>query len=214
MRFYDCAGFPNPDRVRIALAEKGLLDSVEIIQVDVAGGEHRSAEFLKRNPSGTVPVLELDDGTALSECTAITEYLDTRNPPLLLTGETPRRRGLIHMAQRQLERGLLDAIGAYFHHATAGLGSALETYQIPEWGEHNLQIAARTVQKLDETLAWQGYVVDDEFSMADITAFAGFSFAEIAGVDLMSGNTNIKRWHGQLLSRPSFLKKTDDADQR
>lgn len=73
MKVYEHKGFANPARVRIALAEKGLVDSVEFIPVDVPAGEHRTPAFLAKNPSGVVPVLELDDGTCISECTAITE---------------------------------------------------------------------------------------------------------------------------------------------
>ena len=76
MRIHDYRGYPNPTRVRIALAEKGLTHSVEFVAVNVPAGEHRSPAFLARNPSGVVPVLELDDGTHIAECTAITEYLD------------------------------------------------------------------------------------------------------------------------------------------
>ena len=79
MRVYDHKGLPNPLRVRLALAEKGLTDQVEFVHVDVVKGEHRAPAFLELNPSGTVPVLELDDGTVIAECTAITEYLEASN---------------------------------------------------------------------------------------------------------------------------------------
>jgi glutathione S-transferase len=204
MRFFDCKGFPNPDRIRIALAEKGLLDDVTIIQVDVSGGEHRSTDFLMRNPSATVPVLELDDGTSIAECTAITEYLDTFRPPCTLTGSTPKQKGVIHMAQRQIERGLLDAIGSYFHYATPGLGPALESHQNHDWGHHCLDTAIRTASSLNDRLGRMPYVAGEEFSMADITGFAGFSFAEIANVELRAGHDHIERWLERLMARPSF----------
>jgi glutathione S-transferase len=76
MKIHDIPGFPNPLRVRIALAEKGLTDQVEFVKVDLPGAEHKDAAFLAKNPTGTVPVLELDDGLFISECTAITEYID------------------------------------------------------------------------------------------------------------------------------------------
>jgi glutathione S-transferase len=86
MKFYDSLGLPNPDRVRIALAEKGVLDQVEIIQVNLWEGEHCTAAFKAKNPSVTVPLLELDNGTALSETTAITEYIDHTFDGIPLTG--------------------------------------------------------------------------------------------------------------------------------
>ena len=115
-------GFPNPARVRMALAEKGLTVEVEFVAVDVPNGEHRTPAFLAKNPSATVPVLELADGTTIAECTAITEYLDHLTGAPRLTGRTAKERAVIHMMQRRAEAGLLDAVAAYFHHATPGLG--------------------------------------------------------------------------------------------
>ncbi|MCY7281712.1 MAG: glutathione S-transferase N-terminal domain-containing protein [Sphingomonas bacterium] len=86
MKIYDYKGFPNPARVRIALAEKNMTDRVEFVLIDVPGGAHKGPDFLAKNPSGTVPVLELDDGTAISECTAITEYIDNLDGQPTLTG--------------------------------------------------------------------------------------------------------------------------------
>ena len=76
MKIYDTEGFPNPLRVRIALAEKGATNKVEFVPVDVMGGEHRSDAFKTKNPDATVPMLELDDGTCIAQCNAITEYID------------------------------------------------------------------------------------------------------------------------------------------
>src|SRR5262245_50693665 len=123
LRIHDYKGFPNPTRVRIAIAEKGLNDQVSFVTVDVPAGAHKSPDFLARNPAGTVPVLELDDGTHICECTAITEFLDHCTGEPVLTGRTPRERGMIHMMQRRAESELLDAVATYFHHATPGLGS-------------------------------------------------------------------------------------------
>jgi glutathione S-transferase len=129
MKIYEFDGFPNPARVRMALAEKGLTDKAEFISVNVPEGEHRTAEFLAKNPSGAVPVLELEDGLTISECTAITEYIDHIDGDPKLTGATPRTRGQIHMIQRRAEAKLLDAVADYFHHATPGLGPNIETHQ-------------------------------------------------------------------------------------
>jgi glutathione S-transferase len=129
MKIYEFDGFPNPARVRMALAEKGLTDKAEFISVNVPEGEHRTAEFLAKNPSGAVPVLELEDGLTISECTAITEYIDHIDGDPKLTGATPRTRGQIHMIQRRAEAKLLDVVADYFHHATPGLGPNIETHQ-------------------------------------------------------------------------------------
>ena len=96
--------------------------------------KRQKAEFLAKNYSDTLPVLELDDGAFIAECTAITEYLDTLDGAPTLTGRTPREKGLIHMMSKRAELELLDAISVYFHHATPGLGPDVEIYQNAEWG--------------------------------------------------------------------------------
>src|SRR5713226_9453426 len=97
MKIHDAAGFPNPARIRIVLAEKGLESQVQFVKVGLFGAEHKKSEFLAKNPSGVVPVLELDDGTYISESVAITEYLDNLDGSPILTGRTPLEKALVHM---------------------------------------------------------------------------------------------------------------------
>src|SRR5262245_49544263 len=170
MKIHYYKGFPNPTRIRIALAEKGLTDAVEFVTVDVPAGEHKRPEFLARNPAGTVPVLELEDGAYIAECTAITEYLDHLDGRPILTGKTARERALIHMMQRRAEANLLDAVATYFHHATPGLGPHIETYQNREWGEKNRDRALAGMRCFDEVLAHRPHLAGERFTVADITA--------------------------------------------
>jgi glutathione S-transferase len=204
MKIYDFKSFPNPARVRIALAEKGMTERVEFITVDVLGGEHRRPEFLVKNPSGAVPVLELEDGTTIAECTAITEYIDNLDGNLILTGKGARERALIHMMHRRAEAGLLDAVATYFHHATPGLGPHIETYQNREWGEKNRERALAGMRYLDGVLAEQPYVAGGRFTMADITAFAGLAFADVAKIDIPSDLASLRAWRGRIGKRPSI----------
>lgn len=203
MKIYDHKGFPNPMRVRVALAEKGLTDRAEFVPVDVTKGEHKAPEFLARNPSGAVPVLELDDGTYIAECTAISEYLDHQDGDPVLTGRTPKERAVIAMMQRRAEAGLLDAVGAYFHHATPGLGPQLEPYQNREWGEKQRERALLTMRQLDGVLATRPYLAGDRFTVADITALAGLAFAGFAAIDVPDECTALKDWHARVTQRPS-----------
>jgi len=204
MKVYDVDGFPNPARVRIALAEKGATKDAEFISVDVMNGEHRKAEFLAKNPNGAVPVMELSCGTCLSECTAITEYIDhAYKAGPSLTGTDPKSRAVIHMMNRRAEAGLLDAVGAYFHHATDGLGPELETNQNAEWGQRKKNVAQNTMAYLDDVLANQDYIAGDAFSMADITAFAGLAFADFAKVDIPANHKNLSDWRERVSQRPS-----------
>jgi glutathione S-transferase len=202
MKVYEYKAFPNPWRVRAALAEKGLTDRVEFIQVDVPHGEHRQPEFLAKNPAGTVPLLELDDGTFITECTAITEYFDHLAGEPTLTGTTAQERAVIHMMQRRVEANLLDAVANYFHHATPGLG--FEAYQVPAWGEKQKEQALATLDRLDQLLADQPYIAGDRFSVADITAVAGLAFGGFCQITIPATAPNLQAWHDRMQQRPSF----------
>ncbi len=204
MKIYDVEGFPNPARVRIALAEKGATKDVVFIPVDVMGGEHRSAEFRAKNPDAVVPCLELDDGSHIAQCNAITEYIDaayTDGPSL--TGTNAKERAQISMMNTRAEVGLLNAVSTYFHHATPGLGPDLEVYQCAEWGNKQKEVAGKTMAYLDGVLAENEYLAGDAFSVADITAFAALSFADFAKVDVPEGLSNLTAWRAKVAARPS-----------
>ncbi|WP_299667855.1 glutathione S-transferase [uncultured Ruegeria sp.] len=204
MKIYDTEGFPNPARVRIALAEKGATDLVQFVPVDVMRGEHRTEAFKAKNPDAVVPCLELADGTHISQCNAITEYIDNHFEGPSLTGETPKQRAQISMMNLRAENGLLNAVGTYFHHATPGLGPDLETYQCAEWGNKQKQVAGQTMAYLDEVLADNEYLAGSEFSVADITAFAGLAFADFAKVDIPETLSNLTAWRAKVSARPSI----------
>ncbi len=204
MKIYDVEGFPNPARVRIALAEKGASDKVEYIPVDVMGGEHRTPEFKAKNPDAAVPCLELEDGSHIAQCNAITEYIDATFDGPSLTGVTAQERARISMMNLRAENGLLNAVGTYFHHATPGLGPDLETYQCAEWGNKQKEVAGNTMAYLDAVLAENEYLAGDTFSVADITAFAGLAFADFAKVEIPETLTNLQAWRAKMAARPSI----------
>ncbi len=203
MKIYEYKGFPNPARVRIALGEKRLTDSVTFVQVDVLAGENRKADFLVKNPTGGVPVLELDDGTTIAECTAITEYFDHLDGEPILTGRSPRERAMVHMMQRRAEAGLLDAVATYYHHATPGFGPELEPYQNAEWGEHSRERALGGMRYLDGVLRQRPYLAGEQFSMADITAFAGLAYADFAQIEIPEDLSALVDWRTRVEQRPS-----------
>ncbi|MBU2980627.1 glutathione S-transferase [Lentibacter algarum] len=204
MKIYDIEGFPNPARVRIALAENGVSDEAEFFAVDVMGGEHRTDAFKAKNPDATVPCLELDDGSHIAQCNAIIEYIDATFDGPSLTGTTPKQRAHISMMNARAEAGLLNAVGAYFHHATTGLGAELETYQCAEWGNKQKEVAATTMAYLDGVLAENNYIAGDSFSSADITAFAGLAFADFAKVEIPQSLQNLQAWRAKVAERPSI----------
>ncbi|QET04479.1 MULTISPECIES: glutathione S-transferase [Cupriavidus] len=209
MKLYDIPGFPNPLRIRIVLAEKGLAAQVEFVKVDLPAAEHKQPHFLAINPTGTVPVLELEDGTYLSECTAITEYLDNLDGNPVLTGRTARDKGVIHMMQKRAESQLIDAVGIYFHHATPGLGDALRAYKSPEWtdreewGRRERVRAEAGMRYFDGVLSSQPYVAGEAFSMADITVWAGLLFAGFAQIPVPEDCVHLLAWKARVDARPS-----------
>lgn len=204
MKIYDFEGFPNPARVRIALAEKGVFNETEFVSINVPEGEHRSEKFMSKNPSASVPMLELDCGTCISECTAITEYIDGTYPGISLTGSTPKQKAVVHMMQRRAEQQVLDAVGDYFHHATDGLGPKLEIDQAKDWGERRGKQALKGMRYFDSVLLNSPFVAGEAFSMADITLFAGLGFADFAQIDIPSDLVNLKAWRDKIASRPSI----------
>lgn len=205
MKIYDVANFPNPLRVRIALAEKDALDKVEFIQVDIMNGEHRTDAFLTKNPQGAVPLLELDDGTYISECSAIIEYIDAEFSGTELTGTTPKQRAIISMMQKRAEANVLDAAATCFHHATDGLGPILETYQNAEWGQKQGEKVQQSLVYFNTILATSDYVAGDTFTVADITLFAGLVFARFAQISIPNELTSLLQWQEKLSKRASVM---------
>ncbi len=212
MKFYDSKGLPNPDRVRIALAEKGALDQVEIVQVNLWKGEHRTVEFKIKNPSVTIPLFELDNGIAISETTAITEFIDHHFEGIPLTGIGAQERAMVHMMQRRGEQKIVDAIGAYFHHATPGFGAEIEINQNREWGELHKLKTLEGMAYFDQVLTTQPYVAGENFSMADITVFTGLNFSEAYPKVMVPADCKaLQAWRKRISERPScdFVKETN-----
>ena len=200
---YDWHNGPYPARVRIALAEKGMQSRVRFVSVDLRKGEHKTEEFRAKNYSGTLPVLELEDGTLIAECTAITEYLDALGGTPMLTGRTPRERGVIHMMSRRAELEVLDAISLYFHHATPGLGPHVEVYQNQEWGLYQRDKALRGLRYFDGVLRRQAFVAGESFSMADITLVGGMIFAALLKIPVPGECEALLAWYASMQERPS-----------
>jgi glutathione S-transferase len=203
MKIYDWFNGPYPARVRIALAEKGLLPNIEFVPVNLWNGEHKKPDFLAINYSGTLPVLELNDGTRIAECTAITQYLDSLDGRPTLTGETPVEKGIIHMMTKRAEIELLDAVSVYFHHATPGLGPDVELYQNAEWGGRMRDKAIRGMRYFDNLLKDQPFVAGDTFSMADIAVLGGMIFASLVQLPVPEECMALRTWHARMQERPS-----------
>jgi glutathione S-transferase len=213
MKIYERAGFPNPSRVRIALAEKGIDSGIEFVTVDLLSAEHKQPAFLVKNPAGVVPVLELDDGLFIAEVVAITTYLDNLDGKPTLTGTTPREKAVIAMMQKRADDQMIDAIGIYFHHATDGLGDAVLAYKSPDWaqrkqwGERNLVKFNDGMAYFDGVLRRQPYVAGEQFSIADITVFAALNHAAVAGVEIPAEHVALLAWQEKVARRPGVSKR-------
>lgn len=216
MKLYDREGTPNAARIRIVLAEKGLEDKVEFVSVDLIAAEQKQPGFLAMNPIGKIPVLELDDGTIISESTAITEYLDNLDGNPSLTGTTPREKGLIHMMQRRVEVMLLEPIDDYFHYGTPGLGAALRPWRMPdwsgakEWGERRGALAIQNVPHFDELLRNQPFLAGSSFSLPDITLFAALEFAAAVRLPLPELEA-ITAWREKVGNLPAVKNRSGQS---
>jgi glutathione S-transferase len=217
MKIFDREGTPNAARIRIVLAEKGLEDRIEFVSVDLISAEQKQSAFLAMNPIGKIPVLEIDDGTFISEATAITEYLDNLDGDPKLTGRTPREKALVHMMQRRAEMMLLEPIDDYFHYGTPGLGKALRPWRMPdwsgasEWGKRRGAQAVQNMPYFNDVLARQSFLAGDIFSMADVTLFAGLAFADAIGLPIAPKLTALAAWRSNVSEIPAVKNRSGQA---
>ena len=166
MRLFDFSRAPNPRRVRIFLAEKGI--EIPKVPVNLYRMEQLSPEFLAINPGGTVPVLELDDGTRLTECLAICRYLEGIHPEPNLLGKDPLEEAVIEQWNRHMELELMWPIANVFRNTHPFWQGRIP--QVPEYGEMSRNQAVKRLAWLEEELAERDYVAGDRFTVADITA--------------------------------------------
>ncbi len=200
MKLFDGGRAPNPRRVRVFLAEKGI--EVPLVPVDMGAMEHRQQEVASRNPLRRLPVLELDDGTIITESVAICRYFEELHPEPALFGKGALGRALVEMWQRRLELNLLFCIAQAFRHIHPMMRE-LEVPQIPEWGEANKPKVIKFLRLLDEELATREFVAGDAYSIADITGLIAMDFMKPARIQIPEELGNVIRWHTALRARPS-----------
>lgn len=201
MKLYDGGKAPNPRRVRIFLAEKGV--EVPLVPVDMGALGHMSDEVTKRNPLQRLPVLELGDGTVISESVAICRYFDALYPEPNLMGKTPVEIALIEMWERRCEHHFLAPVAQAFRHTHPAMAS-WEVPQIAEWGEANRPKALAFLRFLDSELSGRAFVAGDRLSIADITAVVATDFMKPAKIAIPDELTHFKRWYEAMKARPSY----------
>lgn len=203
MKLYTSSRAPNPRRVLMFMAEKGITD-VRTVQVDLGMAEHRGEAFMALNPMAQVPVLELDDGRTLAETRAICTYLEGVHPDPNLMGEGFEERAFIEMMDRRCELQLFLRIANCIRHTHPGL-APLEQPQFADFGAAQGEKVRESTHWLDGVLADRDYVAGDRFTIADITAFCALEFAR----GLMKyrpaddGLANLQSWRDRIAQRPS-----------
>ena len=190
---------PNPRRVRIFLAEKGI--ELAETPVDLMKREHKSPEHRQRNSLGQVPTLELDDGTAISETVSICRYFEALHPEPALFGRTPVEQALTDMWIRRCEFVLMQPVGNYWRHAHPRTAALLT--QFKDFGESNKTRYGEAQVWLDRELAGKPFIAGDGYSMADICALSTVDFAKWIGLPLDPELANLAAWHDRVSSRPS-----------
>ncbi|MCO6385555.1 glutathione S-transferase [Aliihoeflea sp. 40Bstr573] len=200
MKLYDGGRAPNPRRVRIFLAEKGI--DVPIEPVDMAAMGHKSEAVTSRNPLQRLPVLELDDGTILAESVAICRYFEELHPEPPLFGMGALGRAQVEMWQRRMELHFLSAVAQAFRHIHPAM-KEWEVPQIPEWGEANKPKAIEYLHMLDRHLADSRFIAGDDYTIADITGLVGVEFMKPARLEVPAELQNVNRWFAEVSARPS-----------
>ncbi len=200
MKLFDGGRAPNPRRVRIFLAEKGI--EVPLIQIDMGAMGQRSEEVTKRNPLQRLPVLELDDGTVLTETVAICRYFEELHPEPALFGRGALGKATVEMWQRRMEFNLFLPVAQAFRHTHPAM-KEWEVPQIAEWGEANRPKALDFLRILDLHFAASAFAAGDEFSIADITGLVAVDFMKPARIAIPDELTHLLRWHRDVKARPS-----------
>jgi glutathione S-transferase len=193
---------PNPRRVRIFAAEKGI--ALDLHPVSLLAREHKSPEHLTRNPIGQTPVLVLDDGTAISESVAICRYLEALHPAPPLFGATALQIGGIEMWIRRTEFVLGGPVRAFWVNAHP-LTEKVVPLRFPDFGKANVAQALTAMAVFDSALSDAQFLAGDVFSMADIVLLTSIDFAGFIGLTIPDDLTNLRRWHEEVSARPSAM---------
>ena len=199
MILHDLSAGMHPRRVRIFMAEKGI--SIERREVDAAGGANALPDFLRLNPLGKLPVLELDDGSAIAESLAICRYLEALHPQPSLMGRTPQTAAHIEMWTLRMDHELSQPIALAFVHSSDFYRGRVE--QVPEVAGWARNRALQTMAWLDGELAERSHIAGDDYTLADIVAQCACVLGKAVGLRIPPEMTNLSRWFAQVSARPT-----------
>ena len=200
MKLYDGGRAPNPRRVKVFLAEKGITVPTE--QVDLGQLAHKSPAYAAINPLQRVPALELDDGTVICKSIAICRYFEQLHPEPPLFGQGPKDMAMVEMWERRLEFHLLAPVSHVFRNSHPAMKD-MEVPQVPAWADANRPRVMDFLALLDRELKDRRYVAGDRYTVADITGMIAVDFMKPAKLAVPDTLTNLKRWHDEVSARPS-----------
>jgi glutathione S-transferase len=188
---------PNPTKVRVYLAEKGI--ALDTVRVNLGEGEQKSPEHLARNPRGKLPVLELDDGTTIAESLPIIEYLEELHPNPVMIGSTPAERAQVRAAERLVDTGVMLPVGIAVHATRSPLGLPANP-AVADWAVAQAHL---TLALVDERLADAPFVAGARVTIADCTLWAALAFGGFFGFDFEAETPHVSRWKKTFDERPS-----------
>jgi glutathione S-transferase len=200
MKLYDSKLAPNPRRVRIFLAEKGI--TVPMEQVDIGAKQHKTAEYAAVNPLQRMPALVLDDGTVITESVAICRYFEMQQAEPPLFGVGAKESALVEMWNRRCELNLFFPVSHVFRHSHPAM-KELEVPQLKEWAEVNKPRVVDFLRVLDSQLKEHRFIAGENYTVADITALCAADFMKPARIAVPEELVNMKRWHAEVSARPS-----------
>jgi glutathione S-transferase len=200
MKLYDGGRAPNPRRVRIFLAEKGIAVPTE--QVDLGKLQQRSEAYTAINPMQRVPALVLDDGAAIAESIAICRYFEALQPDPPLFGRGALESALVEMWNRRIEFHLFFPVATVFQHLHPAMKIMIDP-QVPDWGEANKPRIFQFLRFLDDELQHRPFVAGAGYSVADITALVAVDFMRVSKLAVPEDLANVRRWHDAVSARPS-----------
>jgi glutathione S-transferase len=199
VKLYDFDRAPNPRRVRIFLAEKGI--EVPKERVDIGVRENLGDTYKAKNPLGVLPALELDDGTVIAESIAICRYFEAISPTPALFGRSPVEIAQVEMWQRHAELELLFIVAHVFRNESPFWQGRLE--QVPAYGEVNRRLLVDRLAFFEKALEDRDYIATDAFSVADITMLVALDFMRVIKTGLGDDHPNLRRYHAAISARPS-----------
>ena len=200
MKLYNSIG-PNPHVVRMFLAELGV--ELETVEIDLMAGENRQEEHLKRNPSGQMPTLELDDGSYLSEITVICEYLNEKNSGTELIGKTPEERAETRMWTRKIDLQIIEPLTSGFRYSEGLKLFESRMITIPDAAKGLKAIAQEKLAWLNDQMEGKEYICGNRFTLADVMLFCFLNFGSTVGQGINPESKNLASWYEKVEKRPS-----------